>query len=67
MQMTLTLDDELVEQLMQFTGDKTPLLAVRHAIKDYLAVVRKQKLLELRGKVQVEDNWRQLRQLDTKE
>ena len=67
MQMTLTLDDELVEQLMQFTGDKTPLLAVRHALKDYLAVVRKQKLLELRGKVQVEDNWRQLRQLDTKE
>ena len=67
MQMTLTLDDELVEQLMQFTGDKTPLLAVRHAIKDYLAVVRKQKLLELRGNVQVEDNWRQLRQLDTKE
>ncbi len=67
MQMTLTLDDELVEQLMQFTGDKTPLLAVRHALKDYLVSVRKQKLLELRGKVQVEDNWRQLRQLDTKE
>ena len=67
MQMTLTLDDELVEQLMQFTGDKTPLLAVRHALKDYLLSVRKQKLLELRGQVQVEDNWRQLRQLDTKE
>ena len=67
MQMTLTLDDELVEQLMQFTGDKTPLLAVRHALKDYFVSVRKQKLLELRGKVQVEDNWRQLRQLDTKE
>ena len=67
MQMTLTLDDELVEQLMQFTGDKTPLLAVRHALKDYLVSVRKQKLLELRGKVQVEDNWRQLRQLNTKE
>ena len=52
---------------MQFTGDKTPLLAVRHALKDYLESVRNQKLLELRGKVQVEDNWRQLRQLDTKE
>jgi hypothetical protein len=67
MRMTLTLDDDLVEQLMQFTGEKTPLIAIRHALKDYLAVVRKQKLMALRGQVQVEDNWRQLRQLDTKE
>ena len=67
MRITLTLDDEWVEQLMQFTGEKTPLLAVRHALKDYLLAVRKQKLLALRGQVQVEDNWRQLRQLDTKE
>ncbi len=52
---------------MQFTGEKTPLIAIRHALKDYLAVVRKQKLMALRGQVQVEDNWRQLRQLDTKE
>ena len=67
MRMTLTLDDEWVEQLMQFTGEKTPLIAIRHALKDYLVSVRKQKLLELRGQVQVEDNWRQLRQLDTRE
>ena len=52
---------------MQLTGEKTPLIAIRHALKDYLAAVRKQKLLALRGQVQVEDNWRQLRQLDTKE
>ena len=67
MRMTLTLDDEWVEQLMQFTGEKTPLIAIRHALKDYLVSVRKQKLLELRGQVQVEDNWRQLRQVDMKE
>ena len=56
MRMTLTLDDELVEQLMQLTGQQTPLFAIRHALKDYLVSVRKQKLLELRGQVQVEDN-----------
>ena len=67
MRMTLTLDDDLVEQWMQFTGEKTPLIAIRHALKDYLAAVRKQKLMALRGQVQIEDNWRQLRQLDTKE
>ena len=67
MRMTLTLDDDLAEQLMQLTGQQTPLIAIRHALKDYLVSVRKQKLLELRGQVQVEDNWRQLRQLDMKE
>ena len=67
MRMTLTLDDDLAEQLMQLTGQQTPLFAIRHALKDYLVSVRKQKLLELRGQVQVEDNWRQLRQLDTRE
>ncbi len=67
MRMTLTLDDDMAEQLMQTTGEKTPLFAVRHALKDYLAAVRKQKLLALRGRVQVEDNWRQLRQLDMHE
>ena len=67
MRMTLTLDDNMAEQLMQMTGEKTPLFAIRHALKDYLAAVRKQKLLALRGQVQVEDNWRQLRQVDMKE
>jgi len=47
--MTLTLDDDMAEQLMQMTGEKTPLFAIRHALKDYLAAVRKQKLLALRG------------------
>lgn len=67
MRMTLTLDDDMAEQLMRMTGEKTPLFAIRHALKDYLVAVRKQKLLALRGQVQVEDSWRQLRQLDMKE
>ena len=67
MRMTLTLDDDIAEQLMRLTGEKTPLFAIRHALKDYLVAVRKQKLMALRGQVQVEDSWRQLRQLDMKE
>ena len=67
MRMTLTLDDDIAEQLMRLTGEKTPLFAIRHALKDYLVAVRKQKLLALRGQVQVEDSWRQLRQLDMNE
>jgi hypothetical protein len=52
---------------MQITGEASPVAAIRQALNDYLARMRKQKLLALRGQVQVEDNWRQLRQLDTLE
>jgi Arc/MetJ family transcription regulator len=65
MRTTLTIDDILVQDLMQSTGEKNPVAAIKLALRDYLATMRKQKLLALRGQVQIEDNWRQLRQLDT--
>ncbi len=67
MRTTLTLDDEVVERLMQITGEASPVAAIRQALDDYLARMRKQKLLALRGQVEIQDNWRQLRQLDTLE
>ena len=65
MRTTLTIDDEVANTLMQITGKKSPVTAIRHALEDYLKQARKQKVLALRGQVQVEDNWRQLRKLDT--
>jgi Arc/MetJ family transcription regulator len=65
MRTTLTLDDDVVENVMKTTGEKSPVAAIRHALQAYLLQARKQKLLALRGQVQVEDNWQQLRQLDT--
>jgi len=65
MRTTLTLDDEMVRSLMQATGKKDHTSAIRLALRDYLANLHKQKLLALRGQVQLEDNWQQLRQLDT--
>lgn len=67
MRTTLTLDDKVVKNLMQITGEASPVAAIRQALDDYLARVNKQKLLALRGQVQIEDNWRQLRQMDTLE
>ena len=67
MRTTLTLDDKVVKNLMQTTGEASPVAAIRQALDDYLARVNKQKLLALRGQVQIEDNWRQLRQMDTLE
>ncbi len=65
MRTTLTLDDDVIQSVMKTTGEKSPVAAIRHALHAYLLHARKQKLLALRGQVQVEDTWQQLRQLDT--
>ena len=61
MRTTMTLDDAMIEQLMQATGEKSHAAAIRRALQDHLKQLQKQQLLALRGKVQIEDNWRDLR------
>jgi hypothetical protein len=65
MRTTITIDDDLSKELMQITGEKSITAAIKTALQDYLSGLRKQKLLALRGQVQIEDTWQQLRQLDT--
>jgi hypothetical protein len=64
MRTTLTIDDMQVEDLMQATGQSSAVGAIRQALDDYLRQARKKKVLALRGQVQIEDNWRDLRALD---
>ncbi|MCM2342413.1 MAG: hypothetical protein NDI87_14790 [Rhodoferax sp.] len=53
-----------MSQLMQTTGESSPAKALRQAVQDYVRQARLKKLLALRGQVPIEDNWRELRQLD---
>lgn len=64
MRTTITIDDNLMDQLMQTTGESSPAKALRQAVQDYVRQARLKKLLALRGQVAIEDNWRELRQLD---
>lgn len=64
MRTTLTIDDIQVEDLMQATGQSSAVAAIRQALDDYLRQARKKKVLALRGRVQIEDNWRDLRALE---
>ena len=64
MRTTLTIDDMQAEDLMQATGQTSAVAAIRQALEDYLRQARKTKVLALRGKVQVADNWRHLRALE---
>lgn len=67
MRTTLNIDDNTASQLMQATGEKSHPAAIRHALKAYLKQIRKQKLLAMRGKVDIVDNWRELRELEKSE
>jgi Bacterial antitoxin of type II TA system, VapB len=64
MRTTLTIDDVQAEDLMQATGQNSAVAAIRQALDDYLRQARKKKVLALRGQVQIEDNWRDLRALE---
>lgn len=49
---------------MQATGQSSAVAAIRQALDDYLRQARKKKVLALRGQVQIDDNWRELRALE---
>jgi Arc/MetJ family transcription regulator len=65
MRTTLTIDDALMREITKETGKKAPLEAIREALQAYVQQQKLKKVLALRGKVDIEDNWRELRKLDT--
>jgi hypothetical protein len=52
---------------MRLTHAATKTQAVRDAIKEFIRLRRKEELLALRGRVEIEDNWRQLRKSELEE
>lgn len=67
MRTTIQVDDEIFSDLMQMTKANTKTEAVRIALTDYVRMRRKQQLLSLRGKLDLTDNWRELRELELRE
>jgi Arc/MetJ family transcription regulator len=67
MRTTLTIDDHVVAQVVKSTGQANPLDAIRDALRSYLQHEKLKQVIALRGKLDLEDNWRSLRQLDTLE
>lgn len=67
MRTTLTIDDALLSQVVQSTGRSNPLDATREALQSYLQQERLKQVVAMRGKLDLQDNWRALRQLDTLE
>ena len=67
MRTTLNIDDVLFHDLLTLTKAKTKTEAVRIALKEYLHLKRKEKLLSMRGKLDISDNWEELRRQEVTE
>ena len=65
MRTTLTIDDAVISQVVQTTGRSNPLDAIREALRSYLQQEKLKQVIAMRGKLDLQDNWRALRQLDT--
>jgi Arc/MetJ family transcription regulator len=58
MDKTIEIDDELLRQVREATGEQTERQAVEHVLKDYLEARRKHAdLLDLIGKVRFRDDY----------
>ena len=64
MKTTVSLDNAVLEQLLTYTQTKTAKECIAKAIEEYIRYMQRQELLNCRGAVEIEDNWRQLRDME---
>jgi Arc/MetJ family transcription regulator len=67
MRTTLNIEDDLFPELMRLTRARTKTEAVSAALKEYVRQQRKLRLLASRGKMDIENNWRELRDMELRE
>ena len=64
MRTTLDIDARLIEEAVRLSGENTKVGAVEAALREYVRLHRKRLLLNLPGRVRLEENWRKLREDD---
>lgn len=64
---TLDIDAGLLEETTRLSGMKTRSAAVQGTLEEYVRLRRKERLLKLPGRVLLEENWRELREMERRE
>ena len=67
MRTTLELEDELFKEILEITGAKNKTRAVNQALREYIRLKRKDRLISLEGKLKIEENWERLREIENAE
>ena len=66
MRTTINVKDSIFGKIMDITGARTKTEAVNRALTEYIRLKRKQELIGLAGKIHIEENWREIRELGKK-
>jgi len=64
MRTTLSIDDEIMNKVMLYTGKNNRSEAIQLVLSEYIREQKKKKILALRGQVNINDDWKNLRELD---
>ena len=67
MRTTINLKDQIVEEVMHMTGAKNKSQAINEALEAYVREKRLKRLLELKGKLSLDENWKALREMELDE
>lgn len=67
MRTTINIKDDVIEQVMRFTGAKNKSQAVNEVLEAYVQEKQIQKLFALKGKLHLEANWVKLREMELNE
>ncbi len=67
MRTTINIKDEVIKQVIEYTGAKNMSQAVNEVLENFVREKRRQKLFELKGKLNLEDNWQKLREMEIDE
>jgi len=67
MRTTLNIDDEILTEIVGLTGAKNKSQAINLVLHEFVKKKRLLKLLGLRGKLHLDNNWKRLRELELDE
>lgn len=67
MRTTLDIDAELLEEVVRLSGQQKRSTAVQAALEEYVRLRRKELLLGLPERMRLEENWRELREMEKRE
>ena len=61
MRMTIRIEDRIIQELFLLTHAKTKTEAISKALQEFIKRKGKEKLLSLKGKMNLINNWKELR------
>lgn len=64
---TLNIDEKNLTEIMKLTGAKNRSQAINFVLQDFVKKKRLQKLLELRGNLHLDNNWKDVREMEMDE